>query len=301
MSTHTSALPSQPAKTFGFRYLSCLRLSEILVLQGPPLLGAAFALRPPMGEHGAAVAILAAANICLVAHVFVVNDWADLPADLADPNRTSTVCTASGVDRGGMGRLALVLLAAGLLLCSLLGPTALGLAVGVAACSMLYSGTWFDWKGTPLLNSLAHLVGGTLHFLLGYSLGPGLDARGFGVAAFFALIFTAGHLTQEIRDHGSDGRNGIRTNAVVFGRRRTFTASLILFGLAHALLVALAWRGTVPAALAVLVLLYVIQVRWSLEASDDNFTYTSVCRLQTRYRTLYAAAGVAMVAALWFQ
>ena len=301
MSTDTSALLSPRARPVGLRYLSCLRLSDILVLQGPPLLGAAFALRPPLAEHAAVLAILVAANICLVAHVFVVNDWANLPTDLADPNRSSDVFTAHGVERHAMGLLAVGLLAAGVLLGDLLGPAALGLTVGVAACSTLYSVPWFDWKGTPILNSIAHLVGGTLHFLIGYSLGSGVDVRGLAIGSFFALIFAAGHLAQEVRDHRSDVRAGIRTNAVIFGVRRTFTASLALFGLAHALLLALAWRGSVPGALAVLVLFYVIQVRWSLDALAEGLTHATMCRLQTRYRVLYAAAGVAMVAGLWLQ
>jgi 4-hydroxybenzoate polyprenyltransferase len=309
MSTQTSAVPNpassspwwkpRAASARGLRFLFCLRPIEILILQGPPLLGAAFALRPPLAEHAVPLAILVAASICLVAHVFVVNDWSNLPADLADPNRTSRVFTTHGVERRAMGLLAIGLLAAAVLLCAALGPVALGLALGVAACSTLYSLPRFDWKGTPLLNSVAHLVGGTLHFLIGYSLGGRVDASGVVIAAFFALIFTAGHLTQEIRDHGSDVRNGIRTNAVIFGRGRTFAASLILFGLAHALLLALAWRGTVPGALAVLVVFYAIQLRWSLDTFADGFSYASVRRLQARYRALYAAAGVAMVAALW--
>ena len=39
---HTSVLPIPAAKAAAARYLSCLRLPEILVLQGPPLLGAAW-------------------------------------------------------------------------------------------------------------------------------------------------------------------------------------------------------------------------------------------------------------------
>jgi len=299
MTMRTSAVPSQAGRAPKLRYLSCLRLNEILVLQGPPLLGAAFALPPPLAGQATALAILAAANVCLMAHVFAVNDWSNLHADLADPNKAASVFTANGVERGEMGGLALGMLAAALLLCSLLGPTALGLAGGVALCSTLYSAPWFDWKGTPLLNSVVHLVGGTIHFLLGYSLGGGIDARGLLVATFFALIFAAGHLTQEIRDHGGDVHNGIRTNAVIFGRQRTFSASLALFTLAHALLFGLALSGTIPRVLAGLVLFYPLHLRWSLDARGDGFSYLSIRRLQARYRVLYAAAGLAMVAALW--
>jgi hypothetical protein len=64
------------------------------------------------------------------------------------------------------------------------------------------------WRqGVTLLNSVTHLAGGILQLLLGYSLGNAIDPRGLAIATFFALIFTAGHLTQEIRDHQGDAVN----------------------------------------------------------------------------------------------
>ncbi|HWS73338.1 MAG TPA: UbiA family prenyltransferase, partial [Thermoanaerobaculia bacterium] len=162
----------------------------------------------------------------------------------------------------------------------------------------LYSLPRFNWKGRPLLNSAAHLAGGILHFLLGYSLGKAIDQRGVAIATFFALIFAAGHLTQEIRDHEGDAINGIRTNAVLFGPRRTFAASLVLFTLAHILLLLLALQGILPRPLAAVVVLYGVQLFWSFETLREGLTYASVCRLQIRYRALYAVVGGVMVAAL---
>jgi len=208
------------------------------------------------------------------------------------------VFTAGGVGRREMGGLAAGILLLSLLLFGTLGPVTLGLSLAIAALSALYSLPRFDWKGRPLLNSATHLAGGTLHFLLGYSVGNAIDRRGFAIAAFFALIFAAGHLTQEIRDHRGDAVSGIRTNAVVFGPRRTFAASLALFTLAHVLLLALALQGLLPRPLAALAALYVVQLSWSLESLGAGLTYESVCRLQTRYRVLYAIIGVAMVIAL---
>jgi 4-hydroxybenzoate polyprenyltransferase len=296
MTTRTTDVPDPALRAPALRYLSCLRLGEILVLQGTPLLGASFALQPPLAAHVVPLTLLVAANLCLVAHVFALNDWANLRADRADPAKTARVFTVNGVARGEMGRLAIGLLAAALLVASLLGPTVLGLASGIALCSALYSLPWFDWKGKPILSSAAHLCGGTLHFLLGYAVGQPLDRRGAAIAAFFALIFAAGHLVQEIRDHRGDAGNAIRTNAVTFGRRRTFGASLGLFTLAHAVLLALAFVGLIPRVLSALVLFYPIHLRWSLATLADGFTDASVCRLRRRYRVLYAGFGAVMVA-----
>src|SRR3954469_6977539 len=69
---HTSVMPASAAKAAAARYLSCLRPLEILVLQSPPLLGAVVALRQPSIEQAGPLAVLVAANVCLVAHIFVL-------------------------------------------------------------------------------------------------------------------------------------------------------------------------------------------------------------------------------------
>ena len=293
-----SAVSIPPARDRALRYFSRLRQLDVLVLQGSPLLGAVFALRHPRMQDLAPLATLVGANLLLVAHIFMLNDWSGAASDLADHHRAAGVFTARGIGRKEMGGLTAGLLLLSLALFSRLGLLTLGLALAIALLSALYSLPRFNWKGRPILNSVTHLAGGTLHFLLGYSLGEAVDPRGTAIAIFFALIFAAGHLTQEIRDHQADAVNGIRTNAVAFGPRCTFAASLVLFALAHVLLLVLALQGILPRPLAATVALFPLQLYWSVEALRDGLTFASVCRLQTRYRALYALVGLAMVAAV---
>jgi 4-hydroxybenzoate polyprenyltransferase len=281
------------------RYFACLRFDEVAVLQGTPLLGAMLALPGHGFDQIPALAVLAVANFCLVAHVFVLNDWANVVADHADPERAPRVFTARGVSRGEMRTLALGLLAAGLILLGTLGRTPL-LGAGVAVMSALYSLPRSAWKGRPVLSSIAHLVGGILHFLIGYSLAGAIDVRGVAAAVFFGLTFAAGHLTQELRDYRVDRQNGIFTNAVYFGPRRALQASVTLFGLAQLVLAALAFTGVVPQVVAAAALLFPLHVRWAVRAAADDFSVTSVRRMQARYRALHAVIGVVMVAALLF-
>jgi 4-hydroxybenzoate polyprenyltransferase len=295
---NSSAVPIPPAKASALRYLSCLRPQDILVLQGSPVLGAAFAIRHPAMQDLVPLAILMIANVFLVTHIFMLNDWSGLTTDLADPNKAARVFTARGVGRREIGVVTAGLLVLSLLLFSRLGAMTLSLSLAIAILSALYSLPRFNWKGKPLLNSMTHLAGGILHFLLGYSIGTAIDNRGVAIATFFALIFVAGHLTQEIRDHQGDAINAIRTNAVIFGPRRTFAASLVLFTMAQLLLLALSLKGFLPRPLALLVALFPLQLYWSREAQREGLTYASVCRLQARYRVLYAVVGLAMVAAL---
>jgi 4-hydroxybenzoate polyprenyltransferase len=169
------------------------------------------------------------------------------------------------------------------------------IGVMIAIASALYSVPPFHMKGIPLLNSGLHLVSGLLHFLLGYSAFRILDARAVEIGCFFAAIFTAGHLTHEVRDFEADLRNGIKTNAVKFGKVRSFIAGFLLFTLADALLLGLSIRGTVPRALVLVAGLYLLHFYWALQALREGLTFESVRQLQLRYRALYAGIGVIMV------
>jgi len=269
------------------------------VLQGSPLLGAAFALRRGVAESTGRLALLVAANVCLVAHIFALNDWSNHSADLRDPHKAAGVFTARGVGDREMAGLTASLLIVSLVLFVGLGAAPLVIALGIAALSALYSMPPFAWKSRPVLSSVTHVAGGALHFLLGYSLGAAIDRRGFLVAGFFAVTFTAGHLTQELRDYDGDVANGVRTNAVTFGKRRTFAASLALFTLSQGLLALLAIQGTLPRGVLLLVALYPIYLRWSLHALAGGLTHDGMRRLQARYRTLYAVIGMALIVALW--
>lgn len=280
------------------RYFACIRVEEILVLQGPPFFGALFALRHPVLEDAGPLAILTIANLFLMAHVFLINDWSGLTADLADPNKSAAVFTTRGVGLNEARWFSAGLLVVSLALFASLGMDTLCLAALVAAISALYSLQRFHWKGRPVLSSLAHLAGGMLHVLLGYSLGSAVDGRGFAIAAFFAFMFVAGHLTQEVRDHEGDLVNGIRTNAVVFGPRRAFLAGLIVFLLSYALLVFMAFRGILPRPLTLLGVLIPVHAYWSLATLRRGLGYASVQSLQFRYRVLYAVIGLAMIAGL---
>jgi 4-hydroxybenzoate polyprenyltransferase len=277
------------------RLLSCIRFREVLVLQGSPLLGAVFSMGHLTAGKAAELALLVAGSTGLVAHVFVLNDWSGVHADLRDLNRTNGVFTHAGVGRARIACLAAALLVLSLLLLSPLGSRTLIIAVAIAGLSALYSVPGVQIKGVPVLNSALHLFGGVLHFLLGYSVFSAIDPRGLEIGCFFALVFVAGHLTHETRDNDGDLLNGIRTNAVTFGKTRSFAAGLVLFTIADVLLVVLATCGAVPRPLVLVAALYPLHIYWSFQTLRAGLNFESIRRLQVRYRGLYAAVGVMML------
>ncbi|MFP8778413.1 UbiA family prenyltransferase [Hydrogenophaga sp. RWCD_12] len=281
---------------WALRLLSCIRYDEVLVLQGAPLLGAVFAVGPLAGDSLWALTLLTVGNALLVAHVFLLNDWAGVHQDLLDPARTAGVFLNRGIRRHEIGVLTMLTLLLGLAMLARLGPATLSLGLLIAAASALYSMPGVSVKGVPLASSLLHLVSGVLHFLMGYSVFRDPDLNGLQIGLFFAVVFSAGHLTQEVRDGDADGRNGIQTNAVRFGKRRSFVAGFALFTLADALLVGLAWSGAVPQVLGLLIAaIYPLHAYWTLQALREGLPFASVRRLQVRYRLLYAGIGMVMI------
>jgi 4-hydroxybenzoate polyprenyltransferase len=273
-------------------------MREVLVLQGTPAFGILFSIGT-LSPHKFAVAALAlTASCCLVAHVFVFNDWSGLSGDLRDPHRAKTTFVACGVSRSDAGYLSAFLAVAALALLVPLGLGPVALGSGILACSTLYSAPHMHFKGVPVANSILHLVGGALHFQLGYGLYRPLDARGWAIAAFFAMTFAAGHLTHEARDWEGDKVNAIRTNAVRFGRRACVTVSLALFALAYALLAGLAWSGTIPRPIAWSALFFPVQLFWTYRAFHHGLTFETLGRLQARYRLLFLMIGAIMIACL---
>ncbi|HEY6359255.1 MAG TPA: UbiA family prenyltransferase [Vicinamibacterales bacterium] len=262
------------------------------------MLGAVFSMGKLTIESAVTLVVFAVGSALLVAHVFVLNDWSGVSSDLQDPNRATDVFMARGIGRDEIGYLSVVLLAVSLLLLSQCGSLTLAIASIIAGLSALYSVPAAQLKGVPLLNSTLHLVGGVLHFLLGYSVFHVVDARSLEIGCFFALIFSAGHLTHEVRDLDGDRRSGIETNAARFGKARSFAAGLALFTTADLLLVALAVRGTVPRVLVVVAALYPLHLYWSFQALRAGLTFENVRRLQLRYRAIYAIVGVTMLVAV---
>jgi 4-hydroxybenzoate polyprenyltransferase len=282
----------------GWRVLrSSVRLDEVLVLQGTPLLGALLSIGTPRPAMLPALALFTIGSGCLVAHVFLLNDWAGLETDRRDPNRTPRVPAAEGVPRRTLGSLSVVALFLTFLLLGTFGTRTLAIALAIAGLSAIYSiGPWAA-KGVPVLGSFLHLGGGVLHFHLGYALFGTFGGRSLALSTFFAATFAAGHLMQEVRDHDADLLNGIRTSAVAFGRTAAFAGGLVLFALADALLVAMALRDVVPRGFVLAAPFFVLHLGWSLETLRAGLTFESVRRLRRRYRGLYVLIGMLMLAA----
>jgi 4-hydroxybenzoate polyprenyltransferase len=277
------------------QHFAATRGLEVLVLQASPFLGA---LLGNVGDDWVVfvrVALLLAGSVALTAHVFVFNDWAGQNSDVNDPQRAALVFGQRGITSRQVASLTVALLVAAMLLLAIVGARAVLFGAAIAALSLLYSGSSSWGKGTPIIASLLHFVGGTLHFLLGYTVSHAVGGRGTAIGIFFGLVFAAGHLNQEVRDYDADLLNGIRTNAVVFGRRRTFVSSFLAFTGAYAMLVVLVSLGILARPLVWSALLWPWQAVCSVRALQSGLGFDAARWMQRQYRVLFALLGLAMV------
>jgi 4-hydroxybenzoate polyprenyltransferase len=277
------------------------RAIEVLLLQASPLLGAAFGGAFGGGSGGAfeRLAVLLVGSVLLTAHVFAFNDWAGHRGDLNDPRREPHVFAHHDIGSRAVAALAVALLAAAMATLAALGSGALVLGASIACVGFFYSDTQAAGKGVPGFASLMHLVGGALHFLLGYNVIRAIDSPAIVIALFFGLVFAGGHLNHEVGDHEADRGNGIRTTAVVYGPRRALLASLAVFSTAYGELILLAALGVVPRPLLwTAAVLWPLHVRWTLQALRGEPGFAQSRWLQRRYRLLFALVGAVMLVSL---
>lgn len=278
------------------RHFVSARAPEVLLLQASPVLGALFGMQTWDRLNFSRVVLLLAGSIALTAHVFVFNDWAGRSGDVNDKRRARRVFHRRGISSREVAGLASGLLIAAMLAFAFVGAAPVVLGAAIAALSLIYSGLSSWGKGQPFIASLLHLGGGALHFLLGYSAGSPVDAKGFLIASFFGLVFAAGHLNQEVRDYEADLRNHIRTTAVVFGRRSAFGLSVILFSFAYLVVVDLVRRGFLAQPLIWATLLWPWHLVCSVRAVRRGLEPEAAVWMQRRYRLEFALLGLAMIA-----
>ena len=278
------------------RHFGSTRALEILALQASPILGILLGGCIPGRDGIIHPVLLLLGSLALTAHVFVLNDWAGHVSDSRDPRRVTLVFDRQGINRRHVAQVEVALLILANVAFAVVGRRAVLFGAGIATLSLLYSCSPSFGKSTPIAASINHLLGGTLHFLLGYSLCHAVDARGVLISLFFGFVFAAGHLNQEVRDYEGDLLNEIRTSAVVFGCRRTFLASLFFFTVAYAILFTLAAESILPRLLLWSLCVWLLQVLWSLQALRRGLGFETALWMQRRYRLLFALIGIAMLA-----
>ena len=277
------------------QHFASTRALEVFALQASPILGCVLGGFSLERAGLVRLGLLLLGSLMLTAHVFVFNDWVGHESDIRDPRRAELVFSRQGISGPQVAGVAIALLILANVAFVAVGRAAMLFGAAIAVLSLLYSCSASFGKSKAIVASLNHLLGGSLHFLLGYTLWRPVDTRGLMISLFFGLVFAGGHLNQEVRDYDGDLLNGIRTSAVVFGCRRTFLASLFTFSASYALLAGLAELGILPKLLLWSIVLWPLHVAWSLRALQRGLGFETAVWMQRRYRLLFGFIGLAML------
>ena len=291
----TAVRSPTPVRHYGrvVRHFASTRWVEVCALQASPLLGAHLGGLRLEASELLQLAVLLLGSTALTAHVFVFNDWAGYSSDALDPRRA--LLADEVISREQIAHVSIALLLVAGVAVAAVGVAALLFGAAIAALSLVYSCSPRLGKSTPVAATLNHLVGGSLHFLLGYTLVHAVDARGIAISLFFGLVFAAGHLNQEVRDFESDLASEITTSAVAFGPRRAFLASCWLFTAAYLWVAVLAALEALPAVLLLSAIAWLLHADWAAEALRRGLGPETAAWTQRRYRLLFAVVGVAML------
>ncbi|MCG6962123.1 MAG: UbiA family prenyltransferase [Acidobacteria bacterium] len=275
------------------------RAPEAILMCGFPAIGFALALAGTPSVSVPRLAMFLLATSLLSLGVYVFNGWCGVGHDLSNPRFRSNSITNGAVPLAGALAFSLVTSTLSVAVFTVVEPTAAGLALVIFCLFAAYSHPGLRLKQGGVAPTLIHLAGGFLMIWLGYAMVRPLDEAGAVPAAFFSLVFTAGHFNHEALDMEADQCAGLRTRAVRWGARASLAAgaaasALAYLGLLAALL--LSWpevRHMAP----FLVIAPLHGAAFTLALRSP--THEAIRRYRQAYRQLFLAAGIAYVFLIW--
>ena len=274
-----------------------IRYDNILFFLGFPVIGALFTMPDFSSRSLERLVLFAFFNALFLASIFLFNDWGDAVNNPDEPQyrprhglkhpefvslrQTAIICAALSIAS-----------CAGIFILSALSGLMLAVNIGI---SVVYSHPRSALKKHPVLPELAHIILASLLFLSGWKLFGELTPSALLVALFFGVVLATSDIMNQVADFDREITVGLRTSAIVFGKRLAYRFSIWLFFLTAISLLAEALFGLVPAWIQgpaiFLIILWFISV--ILLARQDM---PAKIRLVTGViRIIYATFGAALI------
>ena len=272
-----------------FQQLKNVRYGEVILLLGSPFLGVFLSLNSWSDFDLYSFILFCFATFILIAHVYTFNDWAGYNTEVACQQDTRLINPKLTLF------LSVVFAVLSVLLYLKISLSNFFIAGALIGLSFLYSDPHLKFKSVPVVSSLIHILGGTLLFLSGYFVFDSFSVKGLLLGFYFALVFCGGHLTHEIIHFSNDLVSGLKTNAIKFGKVKSFMASFIIFSLSSVYLVILITRGLFPFSLIyVIALVYILYVYLFLLTFRKGLNWQALIMFRRGYRILYVGLGIYM-------
>jgi lycopene elongase/hydratase (dihydrobisanhydrobacterioruberin-forming) len=268
---------------------TCIRWPDIAVLIAFPIMGAIFSLNNISMESMALTGCFSILSILFLIQVFMYNDISDAVRNPKEPSRRIRHALKGGMISEKSARIICIIL----FLLSLSGYAFISMKIAVFVFlieifTFLYSNPVIKLKGVPLLSLLVLFLCGFLYFLSGWLLFQPVNKVGILIGIYFALVLSAGHLSNEIDDLDSDREARILTNAIFFNEKNAFLAGIVLFIISSVLFVYIAFNimdGIMYIYLSVIMLLTWLIFFIYYIISGNSFSIKTFRRM---YRILYA-------------
>ncbi|MBN2055883.1 UbiA prenyltransferase family protein [bacterium] len=275
-----------------------VRIKEAALMVGFPATGGFLALSTPDVLPACHLASVMLGFFFLSTSVYAFNAWGGHRLDARNDMHSDHPLHQGETTPGAVLAAAMVLFGAALLVFLICAAKLLPWACLLWLLWVAYSHPIILAKGRPVIGSLIHLANGLLMFLMPYAAIRQLDTRGWTLAVFFAMAFVGGHLNHEVMHHDADGKEGLRTSSIVFGRSVTHTASAALFCADYALLGIATAAGLVEPWIGGPFLALACGHLYLHSRTTEAPLTTSVVRgYRDRYRLLFLGAGAMATAA----
>lgn len=273
--------------------LRAVRIKESALMVGFPAVGGFLGLHHLTLASLGTYVIIMVAFLLLSASVYSFNAWGGKELDARNVMHRDHPLQRGETSDYAVLMLSLALLTASLLIFYSNSERALLGAVVLWGLWLVYSHPKIQAKGKPVVGSVIHFGAGLLMFLIPYSLMGGLDERGWILALFFSLVFVGGHVNHEVMHYDADRDEGLRTSAIVFGRRRMHRISLGIFGIAYLLLLVAGLKGLASWILVIPFLCCLppqAYCHWRTER--QGLTTVRSCHYRDYYRCCFLLAGL---------
>ena len=121
------------------RLLRCIRWTDVLILEGTPVLGVAFSIGLTTAPNLTRIILFLGAAFLLLVHIFTLNDWADFQHSKAEPSARTIEVPCEAISPQLLLVFSVLCLVIGLILLAFLGIGLFILGITVAALGILYS------------------------------------------------------------------------------------------------------------------------------------------------------------------
>jgi len=243
-----------------------IRIDNVIFFLGFPLLGAFLVIPDLSWASLQKLTLFGILSAMLLTQTFIVNDLGDSVLNPEEPKyRPRHALKHPEIlnfkQLVGLCVILSILSVAGIFLLS--GGAGI-FSLSAWAISIIYSHPRLTLKKRLFLPELAHLLFAGALFLSGWKLFQPVSLESLLLTLFFGLVLTAGDLVNQIEDFEREIIVGLRTSAIIFGKRPVsrfalwlfYFSSLYLFGLALAgsiqnwikwpgLILIIIWTGTI--------------------------------------------------------